>query len=207
MTARYLLWTVPFAGLLALHVVGQHRLESDLAALRRERAAPSMSDGTLRAQARAEVHRAAAALAPASCPPHAADAPACEADAPPKPPPIEAAEMQERFEASFSRQAADAGAGDARRKIENRVAAILPDTSRLQAVECRTSMCRIEIAHPGLESYQAFTRAAFLDPSTRLGDGGLFSTVRADPVDGKLVTLSYLARDGEELPRVAEQPE
>jgi hypothetical protein len=38
-----------------------------------------------------------------------------------------------------------------------------------------------------------------MSPETKLWNGGFFSTPLTDPVDGRLVIVSYLARDGEEM--------
>jgi len=67
-------------------------------------------------------------------------------------------------------------------------------------------MCRIETVHQGLESYRTFVQDAFISPETKLWNGGFFSAEFADPIDGKLVTVSYLAREGEELSLIAELP-
>ncbi|WP_437284247.1 hypothetical protein [Sorangium sp. So ce406] len=44
---------------------------------------------------------------------------------------------------------------------------------------------------------------AFHDPATKLWHGGSFATVLPDPdEEGRVVTVAYLARDGQSLPPV-----
>jgi hypothetical protein len=60
-------------------------------------------------------------------------------------------------------------------------------------------MCRFETIHENLPAYQQFVQDAFLNPETKIWNGGFFTTELTDPVDGKLMIVSYLARDGEDL--------
>lgn len=202
-----LLLTVPFVGLLVLHYVDQRRHTSELAELRSELGALSTPVDAPRAEAEARRAAPRPALAPAA-PKQAAEEPAPEADPPPTPPPMEVIEVRDRLEVSFAEQRADARwSGEARHTAETRLSTVLPETSKLQSLECRTSMCRIETVHEGLESYRQFVQGAFMNPETKLWNGGFFSTELAAPVDGKLVTVSYLAREGEDLSPVAELPQ
>ena len=205
MKPLYLLWTAPFVGFLALHFVEQRAHESELAELRSEIGARFAVVGASRAEAEAarETPRPGPVSSLAA---HVVEASARAVEARPNAPLTAATEVREQLEASFARQLDDAGSREAQRTIEKRIAAILPEPSRLRALECRASMCRIETVHHGPESYQDFAQAAFMDPATRLGDGGVFSTPLADPADGELVTVTYLARDGEKLPLLAELP-
>lgn len=198
----HLLWAVPFVGLLALQLADQRRHESELAELRSELGAPRPPPPRIDVGARREVRSAPAATPPTPV----TGAPAAEPAAPPKPPPMEVGEVRDRLEGTFAKQRPDAQSDEARRTAETRLAAILPATSKLQSLECRTSMCRIETVHEDPESYQQFVKGAFLDPETKLWNAGFFSTPLTNPVDGKLVIVSYLARDGEELPPIAELP-
>jgi hypothetical protein len=82
-----------------------------------------------------------------------------------------------------------------------KISALLPATSELRSIECRTSMCRIETAHHDPESYQRFVRTAFMDPETRLWNGGAFSKVLpGQDGQGTVITVAYLAREGQGLP-------
>jgi hypothetical protein len=204
MKALHLLWAVPFPCLLALHLIDRGRQESELAELQGKLAALSTSARTLRTElaARRQMPQPAAA----SAAPRIAEQPApAEDPSHAGPPPLDVIETRDQLEASFLRQHGDVRwSGEAQRTAATRLSAILPETSKLQSLECRASMCRIETAHQGLESYQLFVRNAFMNPETKLWNGGFFTMQLDDPVNGKLVTVSYLARDGEELAIVAE---
>jgi hypothetical protein len=199
-------WMVPFVGLLALHFLSQRRYQSELAELRRELGAPSTPMSAPRAQTEGRPEAARPVPAPAA-PKQVVEDPASAAIAPPKAPPVDMTEMREQLEESFTKQRTDARWTDeARRTAETRLSVILPETSKLQALECRTSMCRIETVHQGLESYRQFVQDAFMNPETKLWNGGFFLIQLADPVDGKLVTIAYLARDGAKLPPIGKLP-
>jgi hypothetical protein len=206
MKPLHLLLTVPFVGLLALHFVDQRRHKSELAELRSELGALSTPVDAPRPEAEARRGAPRLAAAPAA-PKQVAPEPAPAADAPPNPPPMEVTVVRDRLEASFMEERADARwSGEARRTAETRIEAILPETSKLQSLECRNSMCRIETVHQGLDSLHQFVQGAFINSETKLWNGGFFSTELADPVDGKLVIVSYLAREGEALSPVAALP-
>lgn len=197
----HLLWAVPFVGLIAMHLADQRRHESELAEIRSELGARSAPRAE---RALSEAPRLASGPA-ASIRVAEAPAPAPAAEAPPKPP-MEAAEVRDHLEGTFTQQRADVQSDEARQTAEARLTAVLPATAKLQSLECRTSLCRIETIHQSAESYQQFVKGAFLDPKTKIWNAGFFSTQLTDPVDGKLVIVSYLARDGEELPPIAELP-
>lgn len=199
MKPMHLLWAVLFVGLLAMHLADQRRHESEIAEMRRELGASSAPRAeTARSEAPRPAPEPVASIRVGEAP---APAPAVEAQ--PKPP-MEAAEVRDHLEVTFTQQRADGQSDDARRTAEARLTAVLPATAKLQSLECRTSMCRIETVHQSAESYQQFVKGAFLDPKTKIWNAGFFSTQLIDPVDGKLVIISYLARDGEELPPIAE---
>jgi hypothetical protein len=67
-------------------------------------------------------------------------------------------------------------------------------------------MCRIETAHQDLDQYQQFVRRALMDPETKLWNGGFFATLLAEPTEGRVTTVAYLARDGEALPPMPDAP-
>jgi hypothetical protein len=208
MKTSHLVVAVPLVSLVALHLVDRRRQASEIEELRSTlggRAAPAAQAGALAPAPprRWEAPRAAAV----SVAEPATASPAAPVVEPPRPPPLQPAELRDRLEGAFLNQPADVRWSDeARRTAETRLPAALPGTSKLQALECRGAMCRIETAHQGVEGYQQFVNAAFRDSATKLWNGGFFSTVLGDPVDGKLVTVAYLAREGEALPRVDELP-
>jgi hypothetical protein len=54
--------------------------------------------------------------------------------------------------------------------------------------------------HQDLATYREFLEQAFLDTSRHIGEGPTFSTLLDERGDGRVVTVSYLARAGHELP-------
>lgn len=201
------LWLFALAAviaLIALHFADQWRHESELAKLHGKLGASRSTDPP-RANAPASwppLPRLSAPIAPGRGD-ELAEAP----DTAGKPPPLEASEVRNRLEQSFTSQTADVRwADEARHTAETRLAAVLPETSRLQLLECKASMCRIETVHQGLDGYRRFVHSAFMNLETRLWNGGFFAATLGDPVDGKVVTVAYLAREGQDLPRIGEAP-
>jgi hypothetical protein len=79
--------------------------------------------------------------------------------------------------------------------------AVLPEGSRLQRLECRGRLCRIETSHADVDGYRAYTQGAFQGPETRVTTGAVFGTVIGEPVPGKpIAAVAFVARDGQELP-------
>jgi hypothetical protein len=119
------------------------------------------------------------------------------------PAPATPAEIHARFDARFNEERRDeAWAGTSQRTATSRISAVLPATSKLQSIECRASMCRIETTHEDAGHYRNFVRDGFLDPNTAPWNGAYFSTAVPDPDSGKLVATAYLAREGESLPDI-----
>lgn len=111
-------------------------------------------------------------------------------------------EVRDRFEAFFGAENVDPawnrGAADA---VARGIEALLPVGSRLNRVECRGTICRIETGHPDADAFRAYAQSAFLDRETRVGSSGVFASVLAPPSPGgSVVAVAYLAREGKELP-------
>lgn len=111
------------------------------------------------------------------------------------------AQRRNYLEAIFSREPIDAQRTKKMEQlVRSKAGGAIAEGSSLRSIECRASMCRIEMVHEDLARYRQFVDRAFRDPQTRLGKGGYFSAVRNDLTDGKVVTLSYFAPDAAVLP-------
>ncbi|WP_437978528.1 hypothetical protein WMF11_19395 [Sorangium sp. So ce295] len=124
-----------------------------------------------------------------------------ESPAPAGPRPVDMAEVSERIQDVFAQQTTDtqwtASASEAARE---KLSSALPERSSLRTVECRSSMCRFETEHDDMAQMQQFMQEAFMDPQKRPWNGGFFAMPVSDPNTGKVMVVSYLAREGEELP-------
>jgi hypothetical protein len=85
-----------------------------------------------------------------------------------------------------------------------KIRAALPDGSTFRSFECRAVMCRVETSHADVAAYRKFVKTAFMSSATRLWNGPGFSTRLSDEGSpGKpLVTVSYIAREGQALPAI-----
>lgn len=117
------------------------------------------------------------------------------------PPALEVEEVRDRLDVFFREERTDASWGhQARQRIQQRIDTVLPENSFLLEVDCHSSMCRIETMHASLDDYQQFVRASFMSPETKLWNGGFFASIKGEPENGEVITVAYLARDGQDLP-------
>lgn len=110
---------------------------------------------------------------------------------------LKIAHMRNQLEAIFSREPIDADWTERTRQlVRGHVGDVIPEGSSPLSIECRRSVCRIEVAHKDAADSKRFVDQAFRDRRTRLWKEPYFSAVRADSTDDKVVTISYVARDG-----------
>lgn len=106
-------------------------------------------------------------------------------------------QLGERF---YSEGVDSAWTQETTRQLERTLPALLPAGSAMRRVECRSTMCRVESTHPGLDEFGVFVRSAFVG-DTRVSDGGFFAGLLSDPQPGQPVTtVAYVARKGHSLP-------
>ena len=113
--------------------------------------------------------------------------------------------IRDEYQKAFQGEPRDATWADgAQRLAAQRLQAVLPTGSEVRAVECRTSMCRLETSHPDRSRYEAFMRSAFLGGAPALWNAPEFSAPLAslDAAHEPLLIVSYLAREGRALPAV-----
>ncbi|HXU63869.1 MAG TPA: hypothetical protein VN962_19360 [Polyangia bacterium] len=114
----------------------------------------------------------------------------------------DSAHYHEEYQAVFARETADqAWAARAEEVARAKLGAVLPEGSRIRSVECRATLCRVETAHRDKSSYFTFGRRAFVSGDGRLWNAATFS-VPADPAFSEPVMVSYVAREGYDLPRI-----
>lgn len=101
---------------------------------------------------------------------------------------------------AFAREALDpAWSTQAQSIVRDRMSSILTDSSTLHALECRSSMCRMELVMKDPARSGDLMRRAFADPKTRVWKGHVFAH-RVDSADGEQLTVAYLVREGLQLP-------
>jgi hypothetical protein len=109
--------------------------------------------------------------------------------------------MHDNLEATFTTEAVDRQWGPgAQRQVQDRLRGLVPDGSAVRSIECRTSMCRIETEHASLEELDRFTRAAFMEPNTRVWNAGGMSHTEMPARPGDPIrAIAFLAREGTAL--------
>ncbi|HEX3478473.1 MAG TPA: hypothetical protein VHT91_25805 [Kofleriaceae bacterium] len=125
--------------------------------------------------------------------------PSSAPDEPAKQPPIDPATLRTHLNARFDRQADDpAWSAAARGMIETKLASAMPPASVLRSVECRETMCRIEMVYDDLAQYHAFVKR--MTPDALPWNGTLFSTPLGNLSDGPVTFVAFLSREGQPLP-------
>jgi hypothetical protein len=131
-----------------------------------------------------------------SAPPEAAAAPVN----PSARPETHAADGREQIEAAFFAEPADPAWA---RTAETQLRTQMPPGT-LRNVECHSSICRVETEHESRDAFGTFYQRAIMMPETRVWKGSSFSTLLDETAasrGGPLVVVTYLAREGRELPR------
>ena len=114
------------------------------------------------------------------------------------------APIHDTMEAAFVSENADPSwARDARRTAERSLIQHMPDGSRIASIECRSTMCRIESNHDHAHAADAFANET-LGSSERQPWNGAFATGAISEGDngGSVTMVSYLMREGNEMPSV-----
>lgn len=124
----------------------------------------------------------------------------------PEPADVSFGTQQAAIEERFRGEAYDrTWSADARQRATKHLSTNLPPGSRLGVVECRQSLCRVEATHADLAAHQAFLRAAFMSPSLGWDGASMALLDEARSRDGIVLTIAYLAREGNDLP-TGEEP-
>lgn len=106
-------------------------------------------------------------------------------------------EIQDSLEAAFTTESYDAGwAREAQNQAEELVRASLPAGSAVRTLDCRQTLCRVELDHQDLRSHREFVghfdeRMQWTGPAAILYD---------ETVPGKVATIAYLGRQDVPFP-------
>lgn len=156
---------------------------------------------------------AAMRLAQMSIPPAAPGASEARQDTPPpvgsappqRRPALTVSRVRDFYETTWAAEPTDSKWADSATKLaRDRVASVLPTGSTVDSIDCKDSMCRIETSHATRAQYQAFVDGALRDPHTHIWNGGYMFALESDDSarGGDIKVVSFLARDGAELPPI-----
>jgi hypothetical protein len=113
----------------------------------------------------------------------------------PREPPMTYEQSQTNVLAAFVEEAPDARwSGDATRKLDAITRSNLPSGSRVNSIECRTTMCQMEVTHTDPVAHSAFLMEGF-----RGWPGSIFVAGETER-GGELVVSLIAAREGTEPP-------
>jgi len=141
----------------------------------------------------------------ASAPP-AVDAAVSSSDnggaAPPRTvrPPTEAefvAQLETKFQAEVRDPAwSEQAIATATRALAND---LLPSGSRVESVDCRRNLCRVESSHDNMAAFKSFVESSLLSRQKKLWNGAFSAEVIAQSESG-VQALTFITREGEPLP-------
>lgn len=127
-------------------------------------------------------------------------------EAAPAPPtvPKDADSIGAEVETSFQKEALDpAWAGRARDSIHRGLSDATSDMARrpaIRAVDCRASLCRIELLHESAEEQQTLAERISAEGPGQFWKGASFTAPPETSPDGRVVTVMFLAREGHAIP-------
>lgn len=98
--------------------------------------------------------------------------------------------------AEFDRDRADP-AWNRSRELSSKVARLLTQGASVRAIECRSSLCRVETSHPSSENHAKFTRDFVRIGGAPVWTGPVVFDVLPPPASGggSTIAVAYLARD------------
>jgi len=110
---------------------------------------------------------------------------------------------QAAVEAAFAAEPVnDAWAASTRLALQDRLASLArPLASSLREIDCRASICRVEVVHRNADTSRQFADEAFTDPEAQAWNGPAFLLPPQPAPDGRLAVVMYLGREGTSLLR------
>lgn len=108
---------------------------------------------------------------------------------------------RERVERGFQREAVDgAWAGSSRQHLSQMLAAVAArSAASLRDIQCRSSICRVEISHRDADSARSFNEQTFINAEPRIWRGPVLVATAPPGPDGSFVATMYLGREGTQL--------
>lgn len=141
---------------------------------------------------------------PLQAPPTASAAPVDEPEEPePQQRPaavrFDADAARAHVERTFERESSDSGwASDAQREVRENVSTHLPTTASVRTMDCRATLCRLEVDFPVEADFQeTMGRPGAL---SRLWKGPSMARIERDATRGSVTIIGYLVRPGHPMP-------
>lgn len=201
------------AGVLGMQFLQSREQREELSLLREELARVSTTVGKLERVAvtprvappverweRPELARAAPPVAAAvQASPAASEDDAPSDTARPPATAFDATAMKAHVESLFQAESAESGwASEAQREVHDGISSLLPSTASVRALDCRASLCRLEVAYSSEEEF----RQVMSPPGAmgRLWRGPSMVHLEKDPHRGTVTAVSYLVRPGYPMP-------
>ncbi len=122
---------------------------------------------------------------------------------PPPKPTLSASQVTHRFDDAFEKEPIAPDWAMAREgALTTRLRSSLPQSSSLEGIECHSSVCRLKTVHENMTALREFLARALRNPESRLTTGAVYSTVQGTDERNRVVAITYVADDGQPLPKV-----
>lgn len=120
-------------------------------------------------------------------------------------------EIVAQIDRKFYAEPADAPWGQSHMpRLLAHLEACVPAGTIVERAECRATLCRIQAAHVNQDAYGRYVAPCIASPGRTLWNAGVGSFVLDDsdliPADRPLTSVSYVAREDEEIPLVDPVP-
>lgn len=110
------------------------------------------------------------------------------------------AEVAEQFRNAFVRERVDsAWSGGASAQIREALATHLPPGTSIRELECRQTMCSVELKHKSVEDFRNTIRTMLPGGEVPLWGGALNAVITTES-DGDVTGAVFIAREGHQLP-------
>ncbi|MBN8228004.1 hypothetical protein JYK02_10840 [Corallococcus macrosporus] len=104
-----------------------------------------------------------------------------------------------RMDARFFGEAVDTAWSHGATRRAERLGAVLPQGARIVSLECRSSMCRLQMSHPSQDAFHKFLREGLMEAADAW-DGPFMAALTGTPGQaGEVEAVAYLARAGVDL--------
>jgi hypothetical protein len=117
--------------------------------------------------------------------------------------PIGADEFRAELDDIFHSETAGSWDQDARQDLIAKLDPMLLERTVVRSLECRRSLCRMELGHESVDDYHEFVQKALFS-ETRITTGGSFSSLTGEADgDGRVSAVTYLAPGTAPLPQLS----
>lgn len=109
-------------------------------------------------------------------------------------------ELAAQIDGKFAREPADPGwSSGAERQLRQALESTSSPGTTLASVSCRRSLCRVESLHTSLEAFHDYVESSYM-ADDRLPWNGAFTSLVTEQSDTRVKAVSFIAKEGSDIP-------